>query len=172
MLIEIDRLPKEGLRVSKGFEFLSCDLVDENAVFLEPVHAEVFIRKLGEEILVKGQITTKLSFVCGRCLTPYEFPVDSKFDLVYLPEELDDPKEELEDDDMDRMFYRNRQIDLRTIILEQLNLTFPAKPLCSESCEGICSVCGELIEDGRCSCAVKESDPRLEKLKNLIRDKR
>ena len=32
--------------------------------------------------------------------------------------------------------------DLKDVVLEQLNLTFPAKPLCVPDCEGICAVCG------------------------------
>ena len=92
MLIDIDRLPKEGLRLSRDFEFLSLDLVEENAVFLEPAHAEVTVRLVGEEILVQGEITARLSFVCSRCLTPFEFPVASRFDLVYLPEEHRRPR--------------------------------------------------------------------------------
>ena len=98
MIIDIDRLPKEGLRLSRDFEFLSLDLVEENAVFLEPAHAEVTVRLVGEEILVQGEITARLSFVCSRCLTPFEFPVASRFDLVYLPEELDGLSDELSDD--------------------------------------------------------------------------
>ncbi len=171
MLIDIDRLPKEGLRVSREFEFLSVDLVEENAVFLEPVRADVLVRKVDEEVFVQGQITARLSFVCGRCLTPYEFPVESKFDLVYLPEELEAMKEELSDDDMDRSYYHDRQLDLRAVILEQLNLTFPPKPLCSEACEGICAVCGEVVRDGKCSCAVRETGPRWPRLKIETKDK-
>ena len=105
MIIDIDRLPEEGLRLSRDFEFLSLDLVEENAVFLEPAHAEVTVRLVGEEILVRGEITARLSFVCSRCLTPFEFPVASRFDLVYLPEELDGFSDELSDDKMDQMFY-------------------------------------------------------------------
>jgi len=172
MLIDIDRLPEEGLRVSKDFEFLSLDLVEENAVFLEPTHAEVTLQRLGEEVLIRGRITARLSFVCSRCLTPFEFPVDSRFDLVYLSEELAEMKDELEAQDLDRTFFQDRQIDLRAVILEQLNLTFPAKPLCAADCEGSCAVCGRVIRDGGCSCAVQEADPRLEKLKFLVRDKR
>jgi uncharacterized protein len=171
MLIDIDRLPKEGIHVSRGFEFLSVDLVEENAVFLEPTRADVLVRRVGEEIWIKGRISARLSFVCSRCLTPFEFPVDSKFDLVYMPEEMAAGKDELDDEDMDRMFYSDRNIDLRSVILEQLNLTFPPKPLCSEACEGICAVCGELIRDGTCACLVRESDPRFEKLKFLVKDK-
>jgi uncharacterized protein len=171
MLIDIDRLPKEGLHVSRDFDFLSADLVEEDAVFIEPARADVLVRRVGEEIWIKGRISARLSFVCSRCLTPFEFPIDSKFDLVYMPEEMAEGKEELGEEDMDRMFYSDRNIDLRSVILEQLNLTFPLKPLCSEACEGICAVCGELIHDGKCSCLVRESDPRFEQLKFLVKDK-
>jgi uncharacterized protein len=171
MLIDIDGLPKEGLRLSRDFEFLSLDLVEENAVFLEPAHADVTVRLLGDEILVQGEITARLSFVCSRCLTPFEFPVASKFDLVYLPEELDGLSEELTDEKIDQMYFSGRQLDLRAVVLEQLNLTFPAKPLCSRGCEGICAVCGELIRDAKCSCLVKEPETVANKLKFNVRDK-
>jgi uncharacterized protein len=172
MLIDIDRLPEEGLQVSRDFDFLGVDLVEENAVFLESVHADVLVRKIGEEVWIKGRVTARLSFVCSRCLTPFEFPVDSRFDLVFLPEELETAKDELGEADLDTLYHYDRKIDLRAVVLEQLNLTFPPKPLCAETCEGLCAVCGELIREGKCSCQVGESDPRLEKLKFLVRDKR
>lgn len=171
MLIDVDKLPKEGLKISKDFDFLSLDLVEENAVFLDTTHAEMVVRKFGEEIWIKGEIRVRLSFICSRCLTPYEFPVCSAFDLVYLPDELDLIKDELEEDDFNQLFYYGGQINIREVVLEQLNLTFPMKPLCSERCQGICAVCGKIIQDGKCRCLVRESDPRLEKLKNLLRDK-
>jgi uncharacterized protein len=171
MRIDVDKIPKEGLAVSRDFEFLNVDLVEEDTVFLAPAHAELTVRKVGDEVWIKGQLTARLSFVCSRCLSPYEFPVDSAFDLVYLPEELNLMKDELEEDDLGQVFYHDNEIDLREVILEQLNLTFPLKPLCSESCEGICAVCGKVRRNGDCSCQVKEEDPRLLKLKNFVRDK-
>ena len=171
MMIDIERLPGEGLRLSRDFSFLGVDLVEENAVFLEPAHAEVFVRALGDEVLVQGELTAKLSFVCSRCLTPFEFPVRSRFDLVYLPEELDALPDEMTDDEIDRMYYKDGRLDLRAVVLEQLNLTFPGKPLCSPGCEGICSVCGELVRDGACSCQVKGTDPRWNGLKLTVKDK-
>jgi uncharacterized protein len=171
MLIDLDRLPTEGVRLSRDFEFLGLDLVEENAVFLEPAHAEVSVRMVGDEILVQGEVSARLSFVCARCLTPFEFPVASRFDLVYLPEDIDALSEELSDEKMDQMFYSGRQLDLRAVVLEQLNLTFPAKPLCASDCEGICAVCGELIRDAKCSCLVKEPDTQWNKIKFPVRDK-
>lgn len=171
MLIDIDRIPKEGLSLSRDFEFLSLDLVEENAVFLEPAHADLTVRLVGDEILVQGLVTARLSFVCSRCLTPFELPVASRFDLVYLPEDVDALSEELTDEKIDQMYYSGRQLDLRAVVLEQLNLTFPAKPLCAPACEGICAVCGEIIRDARCSCLVKEPEGGLNKLKFHVRDK-
>jgi uncharacterized protein len=171
MLIDLDRLPKEGVRLSRDFEFLGLDLVEENAVFLEPAHAEVSVRMVGDEILVQGEVSARLSFVCSRCLIPFEFPVASRFDLVYLPEDIDALSEELSDEKIDQMFYSGRQLDLRVVVLEQLNLTFPAKPLCAQDCEGICAVCGEIIRDAKCSCLVKEPDSPWNKIKFPVRDK-
>jgi uncharacterized protein len=138
---------------------------------LAPAHADVVIRKVGDEIWIKGRLTARLSFICSRCLSPFEFPVDSNFDLVYLPEELDMMKEKLKGEDIDKGFFRNNQLDLREVILEQLNLAFPLKPLCSAGCGGICAVCGQVRREGNCACQVREEDPRLSKLKNLVRDK-
>jgi uncharacterized protein len=172
MIVDIDRLPSKGLKISKNFELLHDEIIEEDAVFLLPVHADVTVKKVGEEVFVKGRIKTLLSFVCSRCLVPYEFPVDSDFDLVYLPEELEMAKEELDSDDLNISFYYSRKIDLKEVVLEQLNLTFPVKPLCSETCQGICPVCGKNINSGDCSCVTEDSDARLEKLKIFLKDKR
>jgi uncharacterized protein len=171
MVIDIDRLPKDGLTLNRSFDFPSLDLVEEDAVFLEPARAEVTIKRVGEEVRIKGRVTTRLSFICSRCLAAFEFPVDSRFDLLYLPEDVHELKDELNEGDLDTIFFQGREIDLREVILEQLNLTFPPKPLCDISCEGICAVCGKVRKDGECGCQVKDFDPRLDKLKNLMKDK-
>jgi len=172
MIIDIDRLPREGLKISREFEFSNGEIIEESAGFLQPVYSEVSVKKVGEEVFIKGRIKAILSFVCSRCLVPYEFPVDSHFDLIYLPEELEQAKDELDRDDLNTSFYYSRRIDLREVVLEQFNLTFPVKPLCSETCQGICPVCGQNINNGECTCVKDEFDSRLEKLKIFLKDKR
>ncbi len=172
MIIEIDRLSEKELKISKKFDFLSTDLVDENVVFRKPVHADISIKRIQDEIFIKGRITTQLSFICGRCLSPYEIPVDSKFDLVYFPEELEDLGDQLEEEDLNRLFYMSPVIDLLDVVLEQVNLTFPVKPLCSKECRGLCPVCGKIEKDGECQCVTHDPDSRLNKLKIFLRDKR
>ncbi|MBU4204107.1 MAG: DUF177 domain-containing protein [Acidobacteria bacterium] len=172
MIIDIDLMPDEGVQVCQEFDFFSMELVDENAVFLKPVSTELYVKKSGEDVFIKGHVSALLSFVCHRCLTPYEFPVDSDFDLVYFPEELDEIKDQLESGDLNSYFYQQRQIDLNELVLEQLNLTFPYKSLCRQDCQGICPVCGIIVREGLCSCEKDETDPRLVKLKTYMKDKR
>jgi uncharacterized protein len=172
MIIDIEKIPKGGLRVDRDFEFQSLELVEESATFLKPVRADLTVRKMDEEVWIKGRVTTRLSVSCSRCLTSFEFPVDSRFDLVFLPQEYQVGKDELEPADADQLFYSDRRIDLREVVLEQINLTFPYRLLCSDGCEGICAVCGKIRRDGGCGCAVHETDGRLEKLKSMMKDKR
>ena len=171
MKIDIDKLPKEGLSITKEFEYFDEDLIEEEAVFLRPVWADIYVKKSGEQVFIKGKMSTCLNLVCCRCLNPFEFSVNSNFDLVYFPEEFDEIKEQLGSDDINRLFYHKRSINLREVVLEQLNLTFPFRPLCSENCQGICPVCGKLIAEGMCSCVHSQPDPRFGKLKSLYKDK-
>lgn len=169
MVISIEKIPQEGIKIRRDFEFLSSDLVEESAVFLRPLLADLHITKVGEEIRVKGKINTCVSFICSRCLVPFEFSIDSAFDLIFLPEEMEEYKEQLDSEDMGRLYYRSLEIDVEEIVLEQLNLSFPVKPLCSENCQGICPVCGKLIQSGECVCVKKDTDPRMDKLKYFIK---
>jgi uncharacterized protein len=172
MIIDIDRLPADGIDISRDFEFFNSELVEEEAVFLEPVHADISIKKVGDEILLKGTITTTMSFICCRCLSPFELYIDSHFDLVYLPEELEEEKEQLDTEDLHKNFYSNQRVNIRSILLEQLNLTFPTRPLCSEDCPGLCPICGKNIREEGCSCDLSHKDPRLAKLKTFLKDNR
>jgi len=99
-------------------------------------------------------------------------PVDSRFDLVYLSEELEDLGDQLEEEDLNRLFLMSPVIDLHDVVLEQVNLTFPIKPLCSKDCRGLCPICGKSEKDGDCHCVTPDSDSRLDKLKIFLRDKR
>lgn len=172
MLIDVDRIPKEGLRISEDFDYMSQDLVEESAIFLKPAHADLSVKRVGEEIWIKGRLTTALSCLCSRCLSPFEFPVDILFDLVYFPEDMDVLNEELEEENMEKVYFYSHQIDLKEVVLEQLNLSFPVKPLCSQDCEGICPICGQVKESDHCGCSVGRADPRFEKLKSLVREKK
>jgi len=46
------------------------------------------------------------------------------------------------------------------ILIEQLQLNVPMKPLCRADCRGLCPDCGADLNAGACSCAETRADPR------------
>jgi len=53
MIVDIDRLPEEGLKISKDFEIQDGDLVEENAVFLSPLMLNFLLKKKGERFVLR-----------------------------------------------------------------------------------------------------------------------
>jgi uncharacterized protein len=111
-----------------------------------------------------------LELACSRCLEPFSLPIDSAFDLRYLPVDAAAGSEhdrEVGEDDLDASVYRDDQIDLDELLREQFYLALPMKPLCRDDCAGLCPQCGTNRNTGTCSCTPQWEDPRLAPLKRL-----
>lgn len=62
------------------------------------------------------------------------------------------------------------KLDVDELVYTEVILSLPTKHLCCKDCKGICSVCGKNLNQGECGCSVKEVDPRLEKLLELLNE--
>ncbi|MBP3706405.1 MAG: DUF177 domain-containing protein [Clostridia bacterium] len=60
------------------------------------------------------------------------------------------------------------RLDVDELIFSEVILDLPTKHLCSETCKGICYLCGKDLNEGDCDCDHKEIDPRLQKLADLL----
>ena len=120
---------------------------------------------------VKGHLTAELELTCSRCLEPFTLPVATDFDLRYVPrtENAGEGEKEVEEDDLSTAFYSDDEIDLGQLIMEQLHLALPMKPLCAQECKGLCPQCGTNLNTGACDCSPAWEDPRLAALRALAR---
>jgi uncharacterized protein len=118
---------------------------------------------------VVGHLTGELELTCSRCLEAFTLPVATDFDLRYVPrtENVGEGEQEVDEDDLTTSFYAHDQIDLGQLIMEQFQLALPMKPLCSETCRGLCPQCGTNLNTATCQCETKWEDPRLAALKQL-----
>jgi uncharacterized protein len=169
MKITVSEIPEEGL-----------DLEDE-----EPVEAETAgmaekaklrlnIRKAGSEVLLRGDIAAVLRLVCGRCLRDFKAEVSIPVDLAYHPvEELRvDERYELSPDELNTGFYKDDELDLLELTKEQVLLTVPMKPLCSDTCKGICPRCGKDLNEGPCGCDLKHTEGGLKMLDKFLKGRK
>ena len=173
MLLDIARIREPHLRIERTDEPAAFGAEDAFRI-VSPVHLGFDLHKDGERVRVAGSLQTVIELSCSRCLERFAIPVDSTFDLLYVPassQPTTTDEREVEEDDLDTSYYRDGAIDLADLVREQLYLALPMKPLCEEACRGLCSQCGTNLNSGSCSCATNWEDPRLAPLKALARNK-
>jgi len=136
---------------------------------VEPVRLEFDVHKDKDQFHLVGTVQTTLELPCGRCLEPFRLPVDTTFDLRYLPrsQNIGEGEREVKEDDLSAAFYDEERIDLEQLLREQFELALPMKPLCAEDCLGLCPSCGTNLNRGTCDCKREWEDPRLAVLKTL-----
>jgi uncharacterized protein len=120
-------------------------------------------------IRLDGTVLTQLELACVRCLEPFRLPIDSRFDLRFRPQsdEAATGDQEVVDAEIDTSYYRDDEISLSDLLREQFYLALPMKPLCQEACRGLCSQCGENLNETTCTCTTTWEDPRLAPLRGF-----
>ena len=141
---------------------------------------------------LQGAMSCRIELTCVRCLEPFSVDLAEELDLLYLPQSAnvaraaDEPSAEesaadaltelsgrgLEPDELAVSFYRDGRIDLSHMVVEQIVLALPMKPLCKPDCRGLCALCGANRNLESCDCAPEESDPRWAPLKTLQKSRR
>jgi uncharacterized protein len=172
MRIDLNRLHGQREHFDRRFEPSSFDPQDDEYRVVSPVELSMDIEKTGADAFrVTGRATARLGLDCGRCLDAFEIPVDTAFELRYIPasENTGDEEREVTEDDLTTAFYREGSLDVIDLLREQFQLALPMKPLCAEACRGLCPECGVNLNRTDCGCNPKWEDPRLAALKGLLR---
>jgi uncharacterized protein len=177
MLIDIPRIPPEGLDLDEAVDPASVHLEGESEFELEPggrlcVHVDLVDETT---VHVRGRLSGSVRLDCGRCLERYAVALDHELDLFFLPhakEPADDQEDEVELSDREVVVgcYEGTRLDLGEVVREQIFLSLPLKRLCHEECRGLCPTCGKNLNAGDCGCPPREEpvDPRLLALRRLI----
>lgn len=169
MRIELENL--EGGRGDFAHVYQPEDLnpVDERIRLVEPATVKGKTRLAGNEVFVNGHIDTRAQVECDRCLQPIELPVNTDFELEYIPdsEYESGSAAELTEAEMSVSVFDGEAIDVDAIVKEQILLAVPTRMLCREDCKGICPQCGIDRNTRECSCVTNDIDPRWAALKNL-----
>ncbi len=145
-------------------------LTDE-ADLIQPLLGHVRLMRTREGILAIGRVHTRAQMVCSRCLAPayYDLDIDVEEEFyptveVYTGAIL--PWQEMTDDRA-LLIDARHILDMTEVVRQDLIISLPMQPLCSEDCKGLCPVCGANLNDGPHECHTEEFDPRWETLARL-----
>jgi uncharacterized protein len=160
--INLKTIPETGLEVAidLGPEwFARWREEDSDLEFADArITGLVHLSKHGQDILVRGNLSGPMELACSRCLEPFTGPAAIDFDLLLMPgpPTAHAEDEELSLTDLDLDYYIGEIVDLESLLREQIILMLPLKPLCDETCKGLCPQCGANLNLETCLCQTED----------------
>ena len=122
-----------------------------------PLDLDLRLESATEGVLVTGTVATTITGECGRCLDPFtgDFAVEV-VELFAYPGSV--TAETTDEDEVDRIV--NDLIDVEPVVRDAVVLGLPTTPLCRPDCAGLCSTCGQRLDELPAGHAHEQIDPR------------
>lgn len=164
MLIRISEIPPEGLSIA-GVASISRPFQDPNWSLQD---LALMVEREGDVVFVRGRLAARVPQLCGRCLEPYQVRIEPAVDARFVPNPQGRTEErELAAGDLETDVYDHDILDLAALVETETTLGLPMKPLCRETCRGLCPVCGVNRNTTTCACEERPLDPRWAPLQAL-----
>lgn len=143
------------LTVEEGRRSLGSDLT------VEYLRGKVRLTRTDRRLLAQAHVETEIAAECVRCLEPVKLPLDVRFEelFTFFPSNPADKIYHVGEDGI---------LNLEPPLHEQVSLTIPLQILCRPDCRGLCSQCGQNLNEGTCNCSDHTDDPRLAVLRTLL----
>ena len=111
------------------------------------------LSRSGDDFLLLGHIGGTLETTCARCLEPARLAVDAQLTVTFVPADDDEL-----DDDADVVAFAGNQIELDDEVRDEILLAIPVQVLCTESCRGLCPICGGNRNVVPCECEAERRE--------------
>jgi DUF177 domain-containing protein len=168
LFIEVNKIPPEGLEIDRILQLSAVQLGHGEQVKVGDARLRGVLRRTGSDLEFRGRVEAALSLICSRCLEPFAQPVEGSCHRIFRSGPLGRPESEhaLVEEDIALTSFDGSRINLEEIAREQVYLAVPLKPLCQETCRGLCSKCGADLNLAPCNCA--ETRPAAEPLTSKL----
>lgn len=172
MKFHLFQIPDEGMQRKLEMPAASLRrLVEAYGPQQGQVSADLFVRQRGGNVEVTGRLRARLDVPCNRCLDPAVFEIDEAFEVTLAPEtRLNEMNEDtsLSSGDLDVSFFDGEQIDLATLVEDELMLCIP-ESVCEEDEDGRCVQCGRAVDDLFRALEGEDGNHPFAKLKQFIK---
>jgi uncharacterized protein len=140
-----------------------------------PLDADLRLQRTNRGILLRGEVRAPLRRTCARCTDAFvedvRVTVEEEFRPTVDPESGAPVRLEAGDEDTALRIDEHHEIDVGSVLHDELALTEPMHPLCRPDCLGLCVECGGRRETGDHTHGGDEIDPRLAGLAALLGDR-
>ena len=161
MKVHLDQIHDEPFAWLETLRVAVEDLDRPEVAALSGIECRGQIQRTDPGFLLRARLSYSQRLVCDRCLAENETPVSVELDLLVEQESsgADEDERELDEDDLSILRVEGDVLDTEDLVVEQLQLNIPMKPLCRPDCQGLCASCGKDLNEGPCGCT-PPTDPR------------
>lgn len=167
-LSEIMSTKDKIARINASIEMEQFDYQGSSYEFAHKGPVDLTITNLGDKrVLIEGSTNISLILFCSRCLKELTYPMDISFQ-----KEVDfNLTEEDRAEGLDETNYIiGYNLDVDTLICDEILIDFPMKLLCSEDCKGLCKKCGTNLNENTCDCDTTVLDPRMSVIRDIFKN--
>ena len=174
MKIRFDDVTEDGLEIdvaSSEFQESGSSVgsyLPEDVSLEKCMSGHVWVVLSEGEVLLSAKVTATVQLTCARCLSVYNREFELTPSVVIRRRISDDLLGEADDPDSSIVYGDEDGFDVTVILAQELMLELPMKPLCSNNCPGLCTLCGRIKNSPDCTCSSKQGiDPRWQVLEEL-----
>ncbi|MCZ6678121.1 MAG: DUF177 domain-containing protein [Candidatus Poribacteria bacterium] len=131
------------------------DLELEDVRFIGFIHGGLQLLRQGQDVYATGNFSASIELPCRRCGESFETHFEAEIEIQFYPTDEAPPTDSVLMDTGER-YYSGSTIDLSEDVRQVVVLETPTWLLCSESCKGLCTQCGENLNVTDCGCHIAE----------------
>jgi len=156
MLINVAQLLKENIGSTRTIQ-INESIISNDINDINDIEGILSLTRTKYGILVEGRLTGNVSSICNRCLSPFICCVDFGLAEEFL-QTVNILNGSLFPNSSEYFTIdRNHNLDLSDAIIQYALLAMPMKLICRQDCAGICSNCGDNLNEGSCTCTIRSS---------------
>ncbi len=165
MIIRLDTLKDGSRRQSWSGSTDEVDLIYPEVQ--ATVEVDGHTHRLRDLVTVRGNISATLERPCDRCLEPASVDISIPLHVIIQIRSVRAETEEGDDGEfIITVPEDDTEVDLTELIRHRVSVEMPMVIHCREECAGLCSECGENLNDGQCRCT-ENVDSRWDTLKSI-----
>jgi uncharacterized protein len=170
MRVRLEQVRDKPFRWDETESVAATEIGHPDLQSLGPVRWRGEIRFVDPGYLLTASYSYQQTLSCQRCLEPTAQAVTEEVHLLLLPgaQTPTGPEHALAEEELGVVEVdEDADFELRPVLLEQILLNVPMKPLCRPDCPGLCPTCGANLAEGPCGCEKDQTDPRWEALRAI-----
>lgn len=165
-LSEIMTTKDKVAQISAPIELEQFEYQGDSYEFAHKDPVDLTITNLGNRtLMIEGSTNISLTLFCSRCLKEITYPMEISFqkeaDFNLTEEERAEGLDETN-------YIIGYNLDVDTLIYDEILIDFPMKLLCREDCKGLCKKCGTNLNENTCDCDTTVLDPRMSVIRDIF----